>query len=382
MGLSFPQIWESVKDGFDKAPLSSQWLGHANILELADEISSNLARDLENLNKRASFIYAGADEVESHTRRTIDLFRNWTVSGACPSLSALVQFSLERMGVRDEAMIKMALAASLLGEIDNPLSYHNNMHYRKVVFQMMRMIAMYNYIYEGTSRAFDDRQICILLSSACIHDLAHDGKGNTLKGVYIPHRLEQNSYDITAQVFQSCGFGDDQALRLIRTILLCTDVTPIGDPYNAINQAKAAYRYHFLQGGKHKEALNLDDDFKDLEKCPVLAVMCLMMHEADIATSAGLHYSITKYETGLLRVEIGDGIARPEHVIDFLRDICNRQMISEVGQRLYAANLARIYALAEEDVKRGNEPFPAVADSDFILGRVPLLDMQGSKSIN
>jgi hypothetical protein len=380
--MSLPSLLEAIRNDFQSKSFSLQWLSQAQLVDRIDEISHNLSRDQENLRTQAGFIFSTADEVESHTRRTIDLFRLWAISGACPSLLALIMFSLDHLRVKDDGMKKMAIAAAILGEIDNNNAYHNNMHFRKVVFQMIRMIAMYNFIYEGTSRAFDDRQICTLLASACIHDLAHDGKGNTIKGVYIPHRLEQNSFDIAAQVFRALDLGDDQVLNNIRTILLCTDVTPINDPANAINQAKAAYRFHFLGGKKHMDGLNLDDDLKKMETCPVLAVMCLMMHEADIATSAGLHYSITKYETGLLRAEIGDGIARPEHVIDFLRDICNRQMLSEVGQRLYAANLARIYALAEEDFKRGNEPFPDIARSEFMSGSELFGEMNASRTIN
>ncbi|MFP4314434.1 MAG: hypothetical protein ACLFR0_08925, partial [Alphaproteobacteria bacterium] len=166
-------------------------------------------------------------------------------------------------------------------------------------------------------------------------------------------------------------------------MLLCTDVTPFNDPGNAVNQAKAAYRFHFLSGARGMSSrLNLEEELKILEECPSAAAMALMLHEADIATSAGLHYNITKYETGLLREEIADGIALPAHVLDFLNDICNRQMLSEVGQQLYAANMARIYALAEDDLRNGNNPFPSIEKSDFILGIQSSDYMQGSKSLN
>jgi hypothetical protein len=168
---------------------------------------------------------------------------------------------------------------------------------------------------------------------------------------------------------------------MIRIMLLCTDVTPFKDPGNAVNQAKSAYRYHFLGGRTHWDGLNLDKDLSIMEDCPACAAMALMLHEADIATSAGLHYDITKYETGLLMDEISDGVARPENVINFLNDICNRQMLSEVGQQLFAANLARIYALADEDFKAGNEPYPALEESNFVLGSKKA-NVQGSKAIN
>lgn len=359
---------DALKDFFGSQSFSSRWLEETQICDKIDELSAKLDSDLRFLEKHALFIFSPSDEAENHTRLTIDLFRRFATGEGTPSLVALGVFAMRGFKINDPDLQRLVLAAAVLGEIDNNLPYHSNMHYRKVMFQIMRMTAVYNGIYQGTSRAFDERQIALLLTAACIHDVAHDGKGNTLKGVYIPHRLEQNSYDIVAPVFDALGNRGEHDLGMIRVMLLCTDVTPFKDQGNAVNQAKAAYRYHFLSGKNMMEGLNLDDDLRYLEKCPAMSAMALMIHEADIATSAGLHYDITKYETGLLMLEVSDGTARPEHVINFLNDVCNRQMLSEVGQQLFAANLARIYALAEDDFKAGNQPYPALDQSDFMKG--------------
>ena len=371
---------EYCKSLFQKHNFSSEWIEETNVLELIGDIEGRFDRDMTALEKNASYVFHADKTVDSHTQSTIKLFRDWAVSRACPSLTAICHFAIDKFDIQSEKLRNFLTAASILGEIDNPLPYHNNMHFRKVVFQCIRMIAVYNDIYEGTSRAFGENRIALLLGTACIHDFAHDGKGYMIKGVYIPHRLEQISYDLVEPIFSLIGLDDEQ-LKLMRAMLLCTDVTPFNDPANAVNQAKAAYRHHFL-GGKKSERLNLDEELSMLEDSPEAAAMALMMHEADIATSAGLHYNITKYETGLLRLEIADGVALPQNVINFLEDICNRQMLSEVGQQLFAANMARIYALAEEDVKQGNNSFPPIEKSDFILGLQSKDYAQGSKSIN
>jgi hypothetical protein len=381
--------WNSELDAlhrfFQEQDFSSPWLERSRVSLTLDTIREHLGRDLAFLEENASFIFEVSEKLENQTRNTIELFRQFTVSGACPSLSALCIFAMEHFKVKDPVLKQLVLAASVMGEIENDMPYHNNMHYRKVAFQIMRMIAVYNDIYEGTARVFDNKKIAILLSTACIHDFGHDGKGNTVKGVYVPHRLEQNSYDLVAPVFTALGFDNADDLNMIHVMLLCTDVTPFKDPGNAVNQAKSAYRYHFLGGRTHWDGLNLDKELSVMEECPACAAMALMIHEADIATSAGLHYDITKYETGLLMNEISDGVARPENVINFLNDICNRQMLSEVGQQLFAANLARIYALAEEDFKAGNEAFPPLEESNFVLGTksaTKRANVSGSKSIN
>lgn len=366
--MSWSSHLTALQDFFKSNHFSSRWLEINQISSTINIIKENMEHDLRFLEKHALFIFSPSDETENHTRLTIDLFRRFAKGEAAPSLLALCVFAMRAFKINDPDLQRLIMAAAILGEIENPLPYHSNMHYRKVTFQVMRMAAVYNGIYEGTSRAFNERQIALLLATACIHDLGHDGKGNTLKGVYIPHRLEQNSYDMTAPVFEALGNRGEFDMAMIRVMLLCTDVTPFKDPGNAVNQAKAAYRHHFLSGNGIKEGLNLDDDLKIMEKCPAMAAMALMIHEADIATSAGLHYDITKYETGLLMLEVSDGVARPENVINFLNDICNRQMLSEVGQQLFAANLARIYALAEDDFRAGNHPYPPLEKSDFICG--------------
>ncbi len=379
--MSWDTALGALSDFFETHDFSSPLMEKGAVMQNIADIRGNLARDLAYLDKNASFIFSFSDELDNQTRKTIELFRDFTVSGQCPSLVALVTFALDHFKVSDAHYRRLVLAAAVLGETEHHQAYHSNMHFRKVTFQIMRMIAVYNNIYSGTSRAFDGRKIAILLATACIHDFGHDGKGNTVKGVYIPHRLEQNSYDLVSPIFSALG-AEAKDLSMVHVMLLCTDVTPFKDNGNAVSQAKAAYRHHFL-GGRHKmDSLNLDSDLAELEDCPAAAAMTLMMHEADIATSAGLHYDITKYETGLLMREIADGEARPEHVINFLNDICNRQMLSEVGQQLFAANMARIYALAEDDMAKGNAPYPELEDSNFLLDVHPRNIAKGSSAIN
>lgn len=380
--MSLTKELDFCKSLFQEHNFSSNWIEETQLTALISNIEDKIDSDIKALEKQASFIFKTSQTMDGHTQATIELFREWTIGGACPSLTALCHFSMNKFNICSEELRNFLTIAGILGDIDNPLPYHNNMHFRKVVFQCMRMIAVYNEIYEGTSRAFDEETIAVLLGTACIHDFGHDGKGYTIKGVYMPHRLERISYDLVSPIFKKAGVSDQQ-LELMNAMLLCTDVTPFNDPGNALNQAKAAYRYHFVTGSHAmREGLNLEEELKILEKSPRAAAMALMLHEADIGTSAGLHYDITKYETGLLRLEIADGEALPQHVLDFLKDICNRQMLSEVGQQLFAANMARIYALAEDDVRNGNKPFPEIARSDFILGIQSSDYTGGSKSVN
>ncbi|MGB0720286.1 MAG: hypothetical protein ACPGRX_07420, partial [Bdellovibrionales bacterium] len=157
-------------------------------------------------------------------------------------------------------------------------------------------------------------------------------------------------------------------LAPLKVMLLTTDVSPLGDPTNPAGQMKAAYRYHFLGEHSRTHALNLSDDLAVLEKDPSLTTMCLILHEADLAPSAGLTYAMTQYETALFRAEIVGDAGKPSHVVDFLDQICGRRMLSDAGQKLFATNMARIYALAEQDMKDGDEGFPKPELTGFMLG--------------
>jgi hypothetical protein len=349
-----------------QAPHDS-WVAGNFSSEDFNTLTDSLEADLKSLHQEAAFIFSPGTETESRTRQTVDMIRHWQMAGHSPSLTAMCIFGLEHFKIHRPDLAQAVLMASVLGEIPNDLDYHNNMHYRKVLLQTLRMIEVHNNIYEGTARFFDKTQIALLLIAACVHDLGHDGLGNTVKGVFQSGRLERKSYDIAVPYLKTAGLADPTLLDMLKIMLLCTDVTPLDDPGNPMNQMKAAYRFHFL-GDKHKtHTLNLDHDLQALQYDESLAMMSLILHEADIATSAGLSYELTKFETTIYMQEISKRNARPQYVIDFLNQICQRKLLSDAGQKLYGANLARIYALAQEAIKAGDEIFPPAEHSDFFI---------------
>lgn len=362
---------------------SSNWVKDNFTLSVLEIIVEHLEEDLQTLEAQAVFIFSTHIETESLTRESVDLLRRWHLEGRGVSLSALCIFALEYFGIQNHKdLIQAVLMASVLGEIPNDLEYHNNMHYRKVLFQTIRLIAVHNDIYAGTARVFSDRQIGLLLIAACIHDLGHDGTGNVVKGVFQQGRLERQAFELADPCLRAVGLSDEEALIAVKTMLLCTDVMPLNDPANFVKQMKSSYRFHYLGEKKKFESLNLDPELAALQDSPELSVMSLILHEADIATSAGLTYEVTKYETAILRQEVSKQNAYPHHVVDFLDHVCDRKMLSDAAQRLYAANMARIYALAEEDVKNGDQKLPKPEHSDFLISFGSGEDDDSSKTIN
>ena len=102
----------------------------------------------------------------------------------------------------------------------------------------------------------------VLLVTASVHDVGHDGLGNTVKGVFHPSRLEHQSINMALPFLNKTGFDNE---ALLKALIVSTDVTPLNDPAAPARQMKAAYRYHFHSEQKKSTSLNLSDDLKILE---------------------------------------------------------------------------------------------------------------------
>ncbi|MCB1563232.1 MAG: hypothetical protein KDJ75_06620 [Alphaproteobacteria bacterium] len=367
----------------DVSDLQQGWSSRAALRVALEKVSASLARDLKTLQEEGDFLFPARrqENFQLLTVENVDTLRRWGASGVCPSLVALCAYACDNFEITRPDLVYPLLTAAVLGEVENNQTYHSNMHYRKVLMQIMRLCSVHNDIYEGTIRAFDEGQRALLLIAACVHDLGHDGNGNMIKGVFFKSRMERLSFEFSRPFLERAGLADAGELEKLAVMLLCTDVTPLNSPMNPVNQMKSAYRFHFLGDDRKVDSLNLEKDLRVLQKDKKLTMMSLILHEADVATSAGLGYEMTQYETALYRKEVCDDEARPHHIVDFLNNICQRSMLSEAAQKLYAANLARTLILAEEAVKNGDEPFPAPEHSDFILG-ITKKNPGQSKAIN
>jgi hypothetical protein len=354
-----------------------------DLKETYERVLDRFADDYQAAKSELAFVFDDPLDIEDATRDHVSLLRRWHLQGQVPSMAAMCAYGCDVLAAKIGAPLKSSLMmAAILADLDHPHAYHNNLHFAKVLIQALRMIVVHNVIFDETERALDQTQIVTLMIAACIHDLGHDGQGNTLRGVYEQGRLERRSFEIARPFLIKAGLEDPALLNAIRVMVLCTDVTPLGDPANPQAQAKAAYRYHYLGDNRRTDTLNLDPEIDALEKDADLALMTVLLHEADIATSAGLSYALTKYETILIHAEIDAEHPRPSHIVDFMNKVCQRRMISDAGQKLYAANMARIYALAEDHMRSGDDLLPPADQSEFLRGYGSAAGQGDSKTIN
>ena len=349
------------------------WATLADVKRSYDTCLETLPEDLTILEESMGFVFSRRASQEDCTGDVVELIRGWSEMERAPSLLSIGVFAAEKLRVSVEPDFAQAFViAAVLGEVPHDLSYHGNIHFKKVLLQVIRLIRAHNDIYEGTDVFCDSNDILFLMVAACVHDLGHDGKGNTVQGVYKQARLERMSYYILLKYFNGIEFSDkaffETFMDHFRIVLLCTDASPVGDPASFASQMKSAYKQHFLDESRRYKPLNLDPELKSLEGTPKLAALAMLLHEADIATSAGLSYPMTAYETTLFYDEFSGEQAKPSHVLEFMNTICTRETLSPAAQKLYSANMARIRALADQDIQKGDAAFPDARSSVFLQG--------------
>ncbi len=347
----------------------STWTRPVALIQTLQRVVGRIEHDLASLETGASFVFSQKWDLKSHTDQTVDLFRLWHDPDLGPSLTAISIYAIEKFGLEGqqyEAVVQGILMASLLGEVDNNLSYHNNMHYRNVLFLIIRMCVRHNQIYSNSERALSKEHIGSLIIAACIHDLGHDGKGNRVDGTHHPSLIEKRSFALAKPYLEGAGYDDARALDDLLVLLICTDVSPLNDRNSPVLRMKRVYLSHFDDNAENNGSIGIGEELSALLARPELSLMCLMLHEADIATSAGLSYNVTKYETRLLVDEWGAEAACPRHVIDFLENICQLRFLSGAGVQLFSDNLDVIYATAKQHLKEGDAPYKKPQDSDFL----------------
>lgn len=199
-----------------------------------------------------------------------------------PSLACILYKAADRFDL-SAGQRTAVLVAAMLGSEESGHAYHNASHNRKVVLQSIRLAAEVNLSASDAAR---------LLISAATHDLGHDGKGNRENGAHAPFHLEKMAFDYARPYLKAAGLSDGD-LDDIKTIILATDVTPIGH-----KNAPA----RILAEGRLNE---LPAELSLLQNKPGLLKLARMISVADVAPSAALSAEMGWRENILVSHEAG-----------------------------------------------------------------------------
>jgi hypothetical protein len=220
------------------------------------------------------------------------LFDTWPSSTA----TALAIFAAENLGIEPGTIIFSGLVnAAILADVENPLPYHGNDHYKQVLMQTMCHIHTHNQI-SPEDRKFSPHQAGLILIAAAIHDLCHDGKSNADQ----QYRLEKRSFNAAYPYLKATGLSQDD-LADIEAMVLCTDITQISKQDSPAHLLRKCY----LHNEGLAELPYLPSDLARLEGRHELVRMAMVVSISDIANSVGLSFSEGWKQTQLLAQENG-----------------------------------------------------------------------------
>jgi hypothetical protein len=287
-----------------------------------------------------------------------DIFAAWEDAGGGPGLPVIAAAAIQHFGLDGNTPLVSGLVmASILGEMPNSLQYHGNEHYRKVLFHAIRLAARHNELFaRDEKRKLSGEMIAMLLTAACIHDLGHQGGDNLKEGVYTPGNMEQRSFDIARPYFEALGM-DPGRLRDIETIVFCTDITFFAGDNSPCVRMKKIYKHYYWDDDSGDVPTMMMGKLRRFEGNPMLVLAAMILHEADVGTSAGLSYARTIKETVDLMAERGVNRAGPATVLAFLREQLGETMFTEAGKQIFGPVMTQVIAQAEKDVAAGRKSF-------------------------
>lgn len=287
------------------------------------------------------------------------LFRTWEKEGGGPRLPAMIAQAIDFFGLDPSSPeAKAAWVSAILSEIPNDLKYHGNEHYRKVMFHAIRLAVTHNQLFEKEhpGEVLTNRQLFTMLIAACIHDLGHEGGDNLRDGVYTPGYMEQKALDIARPYFEALGL-DREMMGDIETLVFCTDITFFAGDNSPCVRMRKIFRHYFWQDDSVDISMITMGKLRRFEDDPQLVRMAMLLHEADIGTSAGVSYEQTIKETVSIIEERGLKTAGPAIVMAFLSEQLGETMSTEAGRQLFGAVMEEVIAQAKADVERGRKTY-------------------------
>lgn len=296
-------------------------------------------------------------DITAYGARASTVFSRWEEEGGGPTLPAMAAQAIEYFGIGPGSAQAAALfMAATLAEIPNHLQYHGNEHYRKVLFHAIRLVVAHNNIFKGTEHALSGDDITVLLTASCIHDLGHEGGDNLKEGVYAPGYMEQRALDLALPYLEAVGL-DRELVGQIETIVFCTDITFFAGENSPCLRMKKLYKHFFWGDDSEDVSMMMMGKLRRYEDNPKLVRMAMLLHEADVGSSAGLSYEQTIKETINIMEERGLKIAGPQTVLAFLREQLGETMFTEAAKQVLGPVMATVIDQAAQDTLRGRLTF-------------------------
>jgi hypothetical protein len=326
------------------------------IRETAKRISKGFSADYNRVAEIDDLLFG--EDVAAYGERCATVFSRWEEDeGGGPSLLSLLVRAWEHFGLPDDdALVKAGVISSILAEIPNELQFHGNEHYRKVLFHVIRMIKTQNVLHKDDEWTLNREEISILMIAGTIHDLGHEGGDNMRDGIYTPGYMEQKAIDIAMPYYEAVGMKDENR-KVLETLVFCTDITFFAGDNSPCFRMRKIYEYYFVDQSNDSVLDYMMGKLRPFDDNPKVSLIAMMLHEADIGTSAGLTYERSIIETINIMEERFVQTAGPRVLMAFLQEQLEGSMKTESGAALFGPGMEIIKEDAMQDFQSGRETY-------------------------
>lgn len=318
----------------------------ADALANAAKAEDYLAMDIATLQKIDfhSIFIAPVEDSRVYGRKVHNILSDWEVHpDIAPSMRSIMLVAAESLNIdKKSSEFKAALKAADLGHTPaaEEAEFHAAPdHPRKVLLQVIRLMSSYNYLVEKgieEGPALSGKEMSLLMATAAIHDLGHDGKGNGMKEAHQQYRLEDQSFNLFKE-----KLGDlysDEDLETIHLMLRCTDPSSYDGPLE--EKSPLVIMRQFYNDPTSEK--NLPKNLSGLTDSRKL-LYSMILNTGDMGSSTSLCVERTRIESGLFGIEMG------------LRDIA-----SDAGSASFIPKV-KISDLPAADAVYGNNSLHIVA---------------------
>jgi hypothetical protein len=323
-----------------------------------DVLAEGLARDESRLDECREILFS--PDVTAYGARATAIFQRWEEEDGGPSMVAFWKMAAEYFGLdTGSSAMDAAMIGAVLAEVPNSLAYHGNEHYRKVMFHMIRLLAVHQHEEFKEFPVLDGDDLFAVLIAATIHDIGHEGGDNLREGIYTPGYMEQKAFDLARPYFEAADL-DPELRGIIETLVFCTDITFFAGDNSPCVRMKKIYRHFFVHDLLPEEDIEsmMIGKLRRFEDNPKLALMSMMLHEADVGTSAGLSYEQSQLESIRIMQERDPAVrAGPKGLLRFLMDQMDGTLYSPAGRILFLDRMEIIMQQAYADIESGVESF-------------------------
>lgn len=352
---SFAALLDDIGALAGDVRVDDEFIAPGAIEEVVARVKASFNRDYDRFIAARPQLF-GSDYA-SYGPAAAKIFAEWEEAGGGPSVPVMVALAAEHFNLDlNSTPVRAAFMASLLAEIPNGLQYHGNEHYRKVLFHALRLLSAHNQIFANTGNVISAQRVALLIAAVCIHDLGHAGGDNQRDGVYTPGFMEQRALDIARPFFDALDLSSDDRGE-IETIVFCTDITFFAGDNSPCVRMKKLYKYYFWEEDVGDASMLMMGRLRRYEDDPGLVRIAMMLHEADVGSSAGLTYEQTRKETMAIIEERGLKVAGPGIVLTFLREQLGETMYTEAGKQVFGPAMREIIKSAEAEVAAGRKTF-------------------------